>query len=46
MTLTKRGKVIDIVKRETARVYFVRLKPLSDSARYHDERIVCSEPRP
>ncbi len=37
MTLVKKGKSVNIAKSDVARVYFVRLKPLSDSARYSDE---------
>jgi hypothetical protein len=37
ITLDKKGKPEKIQKGDVARVYFVRLKPLSDSARYSDE---------
>ena len=37
IALNKRGKMFMIEKSDIARVYYVRLKPLSDSARYSDE---------
>lgn len=37
MTLVKGGKTVNILKNDVAQVYYVRLKPLSDSARYSDE---------
>jgi hypothetical protein len=37
ITLDKKGKPEKIQKGDVARVYYVRLKPLSDSARYSDE---------
>lgn len=37
MMLVKAGKTVNILKNDVAQVYYVRLKPLSDSARYSDE---------
>jgi hypothetical protein len=44
ITLDRKGKIVKISKSDVARVYYVRQKPLSDSAAFHDEEHFLLDP--